>query len=64
MNVELLTANEVAKQARISRRTLDKRIKAGTGPAVLRMGCKVLVRSDALEAWLERLTVQQHVKAA
>ncbi len=64
MDFEVLTKNEAASRARITRRFLDKRIKAGEGPDVLHIGRRALVRSDALQAWLERLTVQQHGKAA
>lgn len=64
MGFDILTKDEAAGRARISRRYLDKRIKAGDGPEILHIGRRTLVRSDALEAWLERLTVQQHVKAA
>lgn len=64
MDFEVLTKDEAASRARITRRFLDKRIKAGEGPDVLHIGRRALVRSDALQAWLERLTVQQHEKAA
>jgi len=64
MSFEVLTKDEAAARVRITRRFLDKRIKAGEGPDVFHIGRRALVRSDALEAWLERLTVQQHVKAA
>jgi len=64
MSFEVLTKDEAASRARISRRYLDKRIKAGDGPDVFHIGRRALVRSDALQAWLERLTVQQHGKAA
>ena len=64
MDFEVLTKDEAASRARITRRFRDKRIKAGEGPEVLHIGRRALVRSDALQAWLERLTVQQHGKAA
>jgi excisionase family DNA binding protein len=64
MDFEVLTKDEAASRARITRRFLDKRIKAGEGPDVLHIGRRALVRSDALQTWLERLTVQQHGKAA
>jgi len=64
MDFEVLTKDEVAARTRISRRYLDKRIAAGTGPEVLHIGRRALARSDALQAWLERLTAQQHGKAA
>jgi len=56
MDFEVLTKDEAASCARITRRFLDKRIKAGEGPDVLHIGRRALVRSDALQAWLERLT--------
>ena len=59
MSFEVLTKDEAAGRARISRRFLDKQIKAGTGPAVFHIGTRALVRSDALQAWLESLTTQQ-----
>lgn len=54
---DVLTKEEAADRARISRRMLDKQIRAGTGPAVTRIGGSVRVRSDELEAWLLRCTV-------
>jgi len=54
---EVLTEKEAAERARISRRHLDYQIKAGTGPAITRIGCAVRVRSDELQTWLERCTV-------
>jgi hypothetical protein len=59
MVFEILTKNEAAQRARISRRQLDYQIKAGVGPAVTRIGGAVRVRSDQLEAWLVRCTVPQ-----
>jgi len=56
MSFEVLTKDEAAARVRITRRFLDKRIKAGDGPDVLHIGRRVLVRSDALQAWLERLS--------
>ena len=57
MPFELLTKDEVAERARISRHQLDKQIRAGTGPTVIRIGGVVRVRDDDLLAWLERCTV-------
>ncbi len=57
MPFEVLTKKEAAERARISRRHLNYQIKAGTGPAITRIGCAVRVRSNALENWLERCTV-------
>ena len=64
MAFELLTKDEAASQARISRRYLDKRIAAGTGPDVLHIGRRALVRSDAFAAWIEGLSAQSQRKDA
>ena len=58
MDVQLLTKDEVAEKTRITRRFLDKQIAAGTGPEVVHIGRRVLVRSDAFQAWIESLTAQ------
>ena len=57
--MKYLTKDEAAGRARISRRFLDKQIALGRGPAVFHTGTRALVRSDALQAWLESLTQQQ-----
>jgi predicted DNA-binding transcriptional regulator AlpA len=49
--------DEAAEIARISRRQLDFRIKAGAGPAVTKIGGFVRIRDDELQAWLERCTI-------
>ena len=64
MSFEVLTKDEAAKRACISRRFLDKRIAAGEGPAVMHIGTRALVRSDALQAWLERLSAKSAQEAA
>ena len=53
---DVLTKEEAADRARISRWMLDKQIRAGTGPAVTRIGGSVRIRDDELQAWLERCT--------
>jgi len=55
---EVLTLDEAAKRARISRRQLNYQIAAGRGPAVTRIGHAVRVRSDAFEEWLDRCTAR------
>ena len=64
MDFEILSKDEAARKARISRRFLDKCIKAGEGPEVMRIGTRALVRSDALQAWLERLSAKSPQEAA
>ena len=57
MDFEVLTLDEAAEKARISRRQLTYRIRANAGPEVTRIGGAVRVRSDKLQAWLDRCTV-------
>lgn len=65
MPFEVLTMDEAAERARISRRHLDYQIAAGTGPAVTRIGGVVRIRDDQLQQWLERCTVlPSHLPAA
>jgi len=64
MDFELLTKDEVAERTHVSRRYLEQRIAAGTGPATLHIGRRVLVRSDALQAWLERLSEKDAITQA
>ncbi len=56
MDFELLTKSEAAERVRITPRFLQKRIAAGDGPELTRIGRRVLVRSDRLQSWLERHT--------
>ena len=56
MPFELLTMDEAAERARISRRHLNNQIAAGAGPAVTRIGGAVRIRDDELQAWLVRCT--------
>ena len=64
MDCQFLTKDEVASQARITRRYLDKRIADGTGPQVVRIGRRALVRADDFAAWLAWLTAQSRRKDA
>lgn len=63
MPFEVLTKSEAVERARISRRQLDYQIRAGAGPAVTRIGGAVRVRSDELQAWLERCTVRKRTRS-
>lgn len=64
MGFEFFTKDEVAARVHISRRYLERRIAAGTGPETLQIGRRVLVRSDALQAWIEKLTAQSRCSEA
>ena len=64
MSFKMLKVSEAAEQANISRRLLDRQIKQGKGPAVTRLGGAVRVRSDELQAWLERCTAPRQDQAA
>ena len=63
MPFEMLTKDEAAERARISRRKLDMQIRAGTGPVTTLIGARRLVRSDMLAEWLERCTQPQPARA-
>ena len=52
----LLTVKEAAQRARIHPDTLNALIRRGSGPATTQLGCKVLVREDALALWIEANT--------
>jgi len=54
---ELLTKSEAAKRARITERTLDRHIAAGSGPILVRIGRRVLVRADDMRAWIDQHAV-------
>jgi predicted DNA-binding transcriptional regulator AlpA len=50
--VELLTKAEAAKMARITAGTIDKLIKAGTGPIPTRIGGRVFIAESDMSAWI------------
>lgn len=55
----LLTAKEAAERGRMSAARFKRLIAAGVGPAVTRLGeghSRILVREDALEAWIAQRT--------
>lgn len=54
----LLPKPEAARRLAISVRTLERQIDAGTGPAVTRIGSRVLIPEDALAAWVAARTEQ------
>ena len=63
MQFEVLTKDEAAERANISKRLLETQIRAGAGPAVTRIGGTIRIRSDELAAWLERCTQQRSASA-
>jgi excisionase family DNA binding protein len=52
----LLTKREAANRARVSERTFERVLATGTGPAVTRIGSRVLIRVDHFLAWIEGCT--------
>ena len=64
MGLEFYTKDEVAARMHVSRRYLESRIAAGTGPETLHIGRRVLVRADALVRWVEELAQSQRQAAA
>jgi len=51
---------EVALQKGISPSHLRDLIREGAGPAIIRLGKRVVITNDALEAWESSLHQQQH----
>ena len=65
MDCHFLPKDEVASKVRIMRRFLDQQIAAGTGPQVVRIDARALVRADDFAAWIEGLEAQsRHTDAA
>lgn len=56
---ECYTIDQAAAAANISSRTLKRRRANRSGPAVTKIGRRVVVRSDKLQAWLERCTTAE-----
>lgn len=54
----LIPKPEVAKRLGISVRTLERQIEAGDGPAIVRIGSRVLIPESALVAWVSARTEQ------
>jgi excisionase family DNA binding protein len=50
--LRLLTVDETAKRLRVCARTVWRLISKGTGPPTCRVGRKVFVLDEGLEAWL------------
>jgi excisionase family DNA binding protein len=49
---DALTIGEVAAAIRISRRHLHKLMQNGSGPPVIRLGRRKIIRREALRQWL------------
>jgi hypothetical protein len=56
--VVMLTIAEATAEAGISKRYMEMRIAAGTGPDITRIGRRVLIRADRLHAWIDQLTTE------
>jgi excisionase family DNA binding protein len=49
---EVLTIAEAAEEIRISRRHLHQLLAEGSGPPVVRLGRRKIIRREALHQWL------------
>lgn len=56
----LLAKKDTARRLGISIRTLERQIEAGDGPAIVRIGSRILFPEDALAAWVAAHTEQPH----
>jgi excisionase family DNA binding protein len=54
----LIPKKIAANRLGISVRTLERQIEAGNGPALVRIGSRVLIPEDALVIWIQARTVQ------
>jgi excisionase family DNA binding protein len=54
----LIPKPEAARRLGISVRTLERRIEAEDGPAIVRIGSRVLIPEDSLAAWVSSRTEQ------
>jgi hypothetical protein len=52
LSTELLSRSEAANRARVKVCSLDRYIKAGTGPVVTKIGGRIFVMTSDLEAWI------------
>jgi predicted DNA-binding transcriptional regulator AlpA len=53
-----LTQREVAEHLRLSERTLERHRVAGTGPAFVKLGRRVVYRREDIERWADARTHQ------
>jgi predicted DNA-binding transcriptional regulator AlpA len=58
-----LTQSEVAALLRISPRTLERHRLAGTGPAYVKLGRRVVYSRDTIEAWALANTIRSTSEA-
>jgi excisionase family DNA binding protein len=49
---DAITISEAADAIRVSRRHLQTLLKKGDGPPVVRLGRRMIIRSEALRQWL------------
>jgi predicted DNA-binding transcriptional regulator AlpA len=52
VTTNLLTKSEAAKLARVTPGTIDKLIKAGTGPVPTRIGGRIFIAAPDMAEWL------------
>ena len=58
-----LTQSEVAALVRLSSRTLERHRVAGTGPAYVKLGRKVVYKRSSVEAWAAANTFSSTAEA-
>lgn len=60
MTHTLLTRREAAARARISLRSLDSQLQGASGPPVIRLGGRVLIREADFNDWINGLVSHPH----
>jgi hypothetical protein len=58
MDPTTYSLSETARLAGISKSSLFRLRRAGKGPAVVKLGRRVVVRAEALTAWLSDLEIE------
>ncbi len=55
MSERLMTRREASERMGVTERTLDKKLRAGTGPSYTRIGRRVLFRERDFDDWVKSL---------
>ncbi|MGC9271757.1 helix-turn-helix transcriptional regulator [Acidiphilium sp.] len=61
-SITLLSKKDASARLGVSSRTLDRHIEAGDGPAIVRIGSRVLIPESALADWVSSRI--EHPRAA
>jgi excisionase family DNA binding protein len=63
-DTDAFSVNDFCKRHNICRATFYNLLKAGRGPAVMKVGSRVLISSEAAEQWRRRMEADAAAEAA